>query len=87
MQPGAREPSLGGRCTERVRPTVAEAEGVRHTMCTKFEEDMKENALNELGCFIHVAKNINGTQCPRIEHESLSKSFTQRNDTTIPQRE
>lgn len=54
---------------------MAEAEGVRHTMCTKFE-DMKEKALNEVGGFIHVAKNINGTRCTRKERESLTNSTT-----------
>lgn len=48
MQLRRREPSLGGRCSEREGPSAAEAEGVRATMCTKFEEDMKEKALNEL---------------------------------------
>lgn len=51
---------------------MAGAEGVRPTMCTKFEEDMKEEALNELqgGGVIHVAKNINGTQCTQMYHRS-----------------
>lgn len=50
---------------------MAEAEGVRPTMCTKFEEDMKEEALNELGgVVIHVAKNINGTLCTQKYHRS-----------------
>ena len=35
-------PSLAGRRTKWAGPSVSEAEVVRRTMCTKFEEDMKE---------------------------------------------
>lgn len=74
MQRRRREPSLGGRCWEREGPSAAEAEGVRATMCTKFEEDMKEKALNELvGGFIHVAKNINGTLCTQKYQRSQTE--------------
>lgn len=54
----------------------AEAEVVRQTMCTKFEEDMKEKLLNGWGGggFIHVAKNKNSTPCTTKlwEHRTVS---------------
>lgn len=83
MQLRLREPSLGGRCSEREGPGAAEAEGVRGTMCTKFEEDMKEKALNELVCvcvggFIHVAKNINGTLCTQKYQRSQTERDLRR---------